>query len=190
MWPINKRLSLFITLTSVRIKGQDIPTKHLLLPPNSAQKGTRPTHNLTFTPVLGRYCVHVYENSSVLCGRGISTFLQAFCLGLQNISQFKPIHSSLLLRPQTDCTHQRQLIAPFKFRVTLSIKLLEIHGSILTILNRKKQEVQNIKHFMKTKLLISQGVRINVAEHDSRITIALSPVHEICYMYMVLKHTQ
>lgn len=42
---------------------------------------------------------------------------------------------------------------------------------------------------MKIKLLTSQGVRINVAEHDSRITIALSPVHETCYMYMILKHT-
>lgn len=42
---------------------------------------------------------------------------------------------------------------------------------------------------MKTKLLISQGARINVAEHDSRITIALYSVYETCYMYMVLKHT-
>ena len=49
---------------------------------------------------------------------------------------------------------------------------------------------------MKTKLdknpllkLISQGVRITVTEHDARITIVLSPVHETRYVYMGLKHT-
>lgn len=66
--------------------------------------------------------------------------------------------------------------------------------------NFKKEEVKSTKneHFMKTELdkipllkVISQAVRIKVTEHDARITIVLSPVHETRYVYMGLEaHTR
>lgn len=66
----------------------------------------------------------------------------------------------------------------------------------MEVFNHFKKEVKSIKneHSMKTDKihllkLIHQAVRINVTEHDARITIVLFPVHETLHSQGFKAHT-
>lgn len=65
------------------------------------------------------------------------------------------------------------------------------------VFNHFKKEVKSTKneHSMKTDnihllKLINQAVRINITEHDARITIVLFPVHEMLHSHGFKAHTQ